>query len=401
MPSGFATGVLGRLRNALSAGRATSEPAPASPLPAADEVEVVVLGPGYGESVLVHVGERRWLIVDSCRESDGEPAALSYLRQVGENPAECVVALLLTHYHDDHMSGFAEQVRACPNAVVYLPSVMRSSVFAAAVNTRDDPVDGLLEITDTWRQLCTLDGRTRRPWRLADEDRLVVPDGGWPEAANVEAWALSPSSADLRLAHLDLLKHLPPGGRRSSGLPAPESNHTSVVLHVRVGRQTVLLAGDREELASRWRGWASAHASHRRLRLEKARVYKVAHHGAPNGDADVIWSRLLQPDPWTVVAPFNRGLKGGRPRFEDVQALRRRTRRLWATSEVATSSAVSDPMKERVVDVDGDALLGLFGIEVEDAQPPLGYVRLRAPAGGGDWTVHLSRQATDLCGGPT
>lgn len=34
--------------------------------PGAGTLEVTLLGPGYGETVLVHFGSNRWLIVDSC-----------------------------------------------------------------------------------------------------------------------------------------------------------------------------------------------------------------------------------------------------------------------------------------------------------------------------------------------
>jgi len=34
-----------------------------------DEIEVSVFGPGYGESILVHLGAGKWVIVDSCRDN--------------------------------------------------------------------------------------------------------------------------------------------------------------------------------------------------------------------------------------------------------------------------------------------------------------------------------------------
>ena len=34
--------------------------------PGEDEFEVVLLGPGYGESIVLHVGYGGWIIVDSC-----------------------------------------------------------------------------------------------------------------------------------------------------------------------------------------------------------------------------------------------------------------------------------------------------------------------------------------------
>lgn len=50
--------------------------------PGADEVEFTLLGPGYGESAVVHLGAGAWMIVDSFVVSEsghGVPAALRYL----------------------------------------------------------------------------------------------------------------------------------------------------------------------------------------------------------------------------------------------------------------------------------------------------------------------------------
>lgn len=53
-------------------------------LPAADQIEITVFGPGYGESVVVHVGNGRWLVFDSCQqETTGRPVALHYFDQTG------------------------------------------------------------------------------------------------------------------------------------------------------------------------------------------------------------------------------------------------------------------------------------------------------------------------------
>jgi len=47
--------------------------------PAKDEIDVVVVGPGFGESILLHIGDGDWIVVDSCLDSyAGRPAALVF-----------------------------------------------------------------------------------------------------------------------------------------------------------------------------------------------------------------------------------------------------------------------------------------------------------------------------------
>ena len=62
--------------------------------PARDEIELTLFGPGYGESVVLHIGDGAWAIVDSCIDKDGRPSALSYLENL--DPAEVVVLVAAT-----------------------------------------------------------------------------------------------------------------------------------------------------------------------------------------------------------------------------------------------------------------------------------------------------------------
>ena len=50
--------------------------------PDSEEIELTLLGPGYGESIVLNVGEGVWVVVDSCVNSDGRPKALAYLDSI-------------------------------------------------------------------------------------------------------------------------------------------------------------------------------------------------------------------------------------------------------------------------------------------------------------------------------
>ena len=65
--------------------------------PAADEIEITLFGPGYGEAIAIHLGEGVWLLVDSCIDPDSKaPASETYLEQIGVN-AEQVRAIVASH----------------------------------------------------------------------------------------------------------------------------------------------------------------------------------------------------------------------------------------------------------------------------------------------------------------
>ena len=70
--------------------------------PAADELEISFFGPSYGESVVLHVGDGQWLIVDSCLSpSTGEPQALEYLKAIRADFSR-IRAVVATHWDNDH-----------------------------------------------------------------------------------------------------------------------------------------------------------------------------------------------------------------------------------------------------------------------------------------------------------
>jgi len=52
--------------------------------PGPDVIEVSIFGPGKGESVLVHLGQGEWIVVDSCvNQRTREVPALTYLDRIG------------------------------------------------------------------------------------------------------------------------------------------------------------------------------------------------------------------------------------------------------------------------------------------------------------------------------
>ena len=123
--------------------------------PAIDQVELNLFGPGYGESVLVHLGANRWLIVDSCIEvTSGKPAALEYLDRLGVDASTRVLYLVATHWHDDHVGGFAALVERCKQARVHFTSAMTCEVLLELIGSDfSEPVGKLTEMTNSLNEL--------------------------------------------------------------------------------------------------------------------------------------------------------------------------------------------------------------------------------------------------------
>ena len=90
--------------------------------PEHSEIEVSLFGPGYGESVVLHLGENLWLIVDSCLDPlTGDPAPLTYLHHLHIDLATAVRWVVATHWHDDHIRGLGRIMHVCESAELCAP----------------------------------------------------------------------------------------------------------------------------------------------------------------------------------------------------------------------------------------------------------------------------------------
>lgn len=97
-------------------------------LPASDEAEISLFGPGLGEAIAIHAGNGDWILVDSCFDNDGDPAALAYLTGLGVDLSN-VRCLIATHWDDDHVGGLARTLEACTRATFACSAALRSGEF--------------------------------------------------------------------------------------------------------------------------------------------------------------------------------------------------------------------------------------------------------------------------------
>lgn len=364
--------------------------------PGEDTVEVNLFGPGYGESVVVHLGSDHWLIVDSCARSSGEdPAALAYLQRIGVDVQNQVNYIVVTHWHDDHIRGISELVTECVSADVFLSSALNFKPLMRLV--RSDAPWAITNLREMQRTISTLLARSRgnrQAYSFLLENTIIQAASYHPEL-DVQILALSPSQDDF-LAALSSMRYFVEGDsqyREAATVPDPRENHSSVVLYIKTGQQRILLGGDREIHGNAQRGWQSVGTCAARAGLQPASILKVAHHGSPNGDPDLLWDELLEHDAIALVAPYRRGLEGGRPRAEDVTRLCRRTRWAFTTSAPGLTGLEYSMLAEGITEAEAVT----DDVEVEPAQLPFGHLRARAPLHGGPWTVELVKPAAHLC----
>ena len=360
--------------------------------PTDDEIEVSLFGPGYGESIVLHLGEDRWVVVDSCLDKEtGRAAALLYLEEIGVDVQNQVEMIVCTHWHDDHIRGIASILAACPNARFVCSSSLRKSAFlqlvALSETIRGPHGGGLNEFARVLQQIMMRRQREEpSPLETCHAGSVLLEHKvGF---SLIKIVSLSPSDADhKRMAEVfDRKRDQILAADFKQTVPSIHPNLGSIVLRLEIGNQTILLGADMESRKSAESGWnailSSAPAS------SPAGLYKIAHHGSSTGDMPEIWSKLLVPDCSAVLTP-NQRLANPLPRDSDVERI------LTQTGNAFTTAPAS--LKRKRLEQPAERLLRHKGISIYEIPSSQGHVRARASTHAkGAWKIETYGRAFQL-----
>ena len=332
--------------------------------PGQHEFELTLLGSGYGESVVLHVGSGVWIIVDSCLDEHGIPGALSYLESIGLDPARAVALIVATHWHDDHIRGMARLVEACDRAAFCCAGALCEKEFLAAVRaleSRHLSVNGS-GLREVYQVLTRLREGVSQP-TFAHADRRIFVRG------ECQVWSLSPGDASFRRFLESIGRLLPTAGQAKNRVPSLSPNEVAVALWIEAGDVAALLGSDLEK-----RGWIEILESKARP-AGKASAFKVPHHGSKSAHEPKVWTRMLDPEPFAVLTPWERG---GRslPNQGDVRRILSDTPNAYATAGIG-ASAQARACKNRTV----DRTIRESGISLRSLPMSSGALRLRRPFG--------------------
>lgn len=271
--------------------------------PQRDEAELSAFGPGYGESLLVHLGEGQWMLVDSCVKA-GRLPALDYLEELGVDPAEAVTLLVATHWHDDHVRGMAEALKRCRAAKFACSVALNRDELVAAIG-RQPPgrfgslTSGVEEMRNVLEYLVAGKDRSRLMW--VGQSRSMCTRVG-DLACNVQV--LAPCDAVVTEAFGGIAELADSG--TETRVPKPDRNVGAVVLWVEVGDATMLLGSDLQETPDDETGWTAVIGVREGID-RRSEIFKVPHHGSKNAHQDLVWRKLLIDQPEAVVCPHELG----------------------------------------------------------------------------------------------
>ena len=302
--------------------------------PDSDEIEITVFGPGYGECIVIHIGSRKWIIIDSCLDDDNEPAALSYLNSLDVQVHQDVVSVMVTHWHDDHIKGISRIVKTCSQARFSLASALTYAEFLAFLTVHENQPVYKLDRGGTELLACINHLRdTNRSIKPLQEDTIVIDfePGCLAHGKRLELRALSPSGqrySEFISSIEDYAAAM--HGKAKTRLTAQNRNELSIVTLLTVGEKAALLGADLEEAGYAKKGW-QAIVEARRGREPRAGLFKVPHHGSAGAHNSEVWSELLKACPNSIVTPWKRGA-GQLPKDKDRERIRKLSGNAYITS---------------------------------------------------------------------
>lgn len=352
-----------------------------------------MFGPGCGECIVLHLGNDEWAVVDSCVDAESKrPVALDYLERLGVDVATKVSLVVATHWHDDHIGGFGALFEAC-----------KSARFACSMALKCNEWESLVEIYKSYVQAggSGVDelGRAMRELKRRGQPREVVAPHfcitGLPlrdrhGAIPARITCLAPSNAAVATMQVNMRKELLPkvNGRRLR-VPALSENDCSVVLAVTVGTAAVLLGADLEERSRPGLGWQVILDGYPGD-ADRFGGFKIPHHGSITGHHPKTWDRLMHPDAWAAVTPFNRQ-KEPLPKLADCARILGMTESAYITAPPGFGK-----FKHRDSAVQRTVQEATLAIGSEPGKQ--GHVRFRKSAGADsvDWKAELFGHALPL-----
>lgn len=360
--------------------------------PANDQIEITIIGPGFGEAIVVHIGDGKWVAIDSCAmPGNTVSASLEYLLELGVDPNN-VVAIVATHWDDDHIRGLSQLVATCKSAEIIVTDVFIAKDFVTYARLHAKPMtaqvrSGVHEILALMEQ--AIDDGRKFSFASSNKPMFGPEEFVLSHKQKVQMLTLSPSDHEKRKFLQWVASKMPRINHTRRVAAAPKRNDLSIAVQLMIGDESILLGADLEERNRKNFGWSAIlTSSHKRPNL-KSSLFKVPHHGSKNGHLDGVWVQMLNSAPQSLIAPWNRG-RTKLPTPSDITRVSKLSSAAYLTASVEKSKPFPRSLAVQRT-INGRARWFV------NAQDDPGMVRCRKAVGAqGNWGVELFGAAHKL-----
>ena len=323
--------------------------------PLKHEFELTLFGNGYGECILLHVLDNKWIIIDSCiNPLTNKIAPIEYLEAIGVDPSTQVEMLVVSHWHEDHIKRFSEIYQLCINAELVLSQAMNQKEFFRFVNVVNKrkiyshagkSTDEIKQILDTMIERKKSSGEFKCKW--ASADRILYSNKIEKNGSNVKVVALSPLDHSITTASIEMARLIPEANTKITVKSKINPNFFAVVLWISIGNIQILLGSDLEERAHPEGAW-SVIANHGNRPGAMADVFKVPHHGSQNAYCNHVYDKMLTDRHISILTPFTHG-KVALPNNTDITRLKeQKCSNIYMACKVSSKNFKHDSVVEKI-----------------------------------------------------
>jgi hypothetical protein len=365
--------------------------------PNENELEITVFGPGYGESIVLHVPGIGWGVIDSCEvRKHPTPLALHYLLNLLSPPYPKLAFVLLTHPHEDHYKGLDKIIREYPGGVERIcryegdgvRELKRYLVQQRVAGNYVSP--GLVNVFKTIGEAEKAGVNFRRLGEMTLVfDLKNVPIEGYG-TANICLMALSPSAASCQKYVDTLFKAFPQRGKPVQPVPDEAHNLISVALLLKIGEIQVIFGSDVETGLKNNTGWNGI-IFNRDCPELWTNLIKVSHHGSEDGFNPLAWQNHgKRMKPIAIITPFCHG-STLLPKKKDIENIKRVSNKVGITSSIQFGK---DLYKYYPRDVVRNLSTHARSLKVIEYPEKIGFIRVRYLLDGTVKECHAELPAT-------
>ena len=294
------------------------------------ETTLIGTGGGYGESIVLHLGNQNWIVVDSCVDpKTNNSLPLEYLKSIGVKVEKDVKLIICTHWHDDHILGISKLFEAAKNAVLSITKTSDRKKFLQLVELDYHKVESNSSISSTieLKNCISIANNRRGTIKTASEDRVLFSSNN--SKIKIEVISLSPSDFVVHEFNEEISTLMKDFGNPNKKIVFNTPNDKSVVILVKINDHRILLGSDLEVTDDPRKGWLCILNKSQCIDA-KSTIFKIPHHGSSTGYHKRIWDELIAENAIAKLTPWNRGNK--LPKKDMLEKYLNHTPRLYSTS---------------------------------------------------------------------
>lgn len=326
--------------------------------PKNNEIEVTILGTGYGESIILFIPGVGWGIIDSFStkiKTNTVVPALEYLKGILPQQDRRIAFIALTHPHEDHYRGLDRILenflgvteRVCWYSGNGTNELKQYLAFQKATGGRS--LVGYPRVLTSIQNSIKNGAQLRRLSELTEiipNRRIDIEDYG---STNVSLVSLSPSALNIQKYTEILLGAYPVPGRTLKPIEDREHNLISVAMLLKIGNVQMVFGSDVETYPNTNMGW-NAIITNRDFPDLSADLVKVAHHGSENGVNVSAWRKhASNKKPIAILTPFIRG-NTILPSEKGTNDLKKYTEKIGITSKIEFETNLYDYYSRNTVE---------------------------------------------------